>query len=94
MSSKTIKSYKMKIDKIIDAVKGTTDEITIIANKKTIKRIFDDIDEHTVQSIECGFKLDNNNLKVQSLNRNSVTVHFIDSEDINEESFIQSIKEN
>jgi hypothetical protein len=76
----------MKIDNIIDEVKSTTNELIIIANTKTIKSLFDDINKETSSSAFGVFKREDGK-KVQSVCRGGITVHFVDEKDVDEEVF-------
>lgn len=71
----------MKIQKIIDQVKDTTDELVIITNHKTIKSIVDEVHDKS-KNVSYG-SIKRNGDEPIFITTKGVTVFFIDKEDVN-----------
>ena len=81
----------MKIDRLINEVKTTTKDLIVITNKSTIASFFEDINNEVNNSSFGVFNKPKDSKKVQSVFRRGVTVHFIDQEDVDEDTFASSI---
>ena len=81
----------MKIDGLINEVKTTTKDLIVITNKSTIASFFEDINNEVNNSSFGVFNKPKDSKKVQSVFRGGVTVHFIDQEDVDEDTFASSI---
>ena len=81
----------MKIDSLINEVKTTTKDLIVITNKSTIASFFEDMNNEVNNSSFGVFNKPKDSEKVQSVFRGGVTVHFIDQEDVDEDTFASSI---
>jgi len=81
----------MKIDSLINEVKTTTKDLIVITNKSTIDSFFEDITNEVGGSSFGVFNKPEGSKKVRGVYRGGVTVHFIDQEDVDEDTFASSI---